>query len=240
MFGELLGRSGRNGEAEPLLEEAIEILDAAPALGGDGIVYARSSLATVRANLGRLDAAEALQLEAIELARERWGERHAQVARLLMNLSLFAARAGRAEDAEGFAREAMDIMIEVRGERHPDVLVARNALAIRLLERGEIAAGLAEHERIVADADAILPPGDYHRGVYRLNFGQALLDAKMREPAEPVLREAFSILESTVGPNHEHTRLVATHLGLLLDATGRPAEAAAYRERAAMVPEASH
>ncbi|NIW38898.1 MAG: tetratricopeptide repeat protein, partial [Gemmatimonadetes bacterium] len=73
---------------EPLLREAVEIGRSELEADNPALSSYLNNLAFLLEELGELDEAEALHREALAIARSRFGEEHAQIARSLNNLGV--------------------------------------------------------------------------------------------------------------------------------------------------------
>jgi tetratricopeptide (TPR) repeat protein len=138
-LGTLLARTGRVGEAEPLLEESLaiqrkwaDLADTMPATWQVDIVPALSDLAELREQQGRLGDAETLLREALEASR-----RFADDPRLLYplwRLGAFLATHGRRDEAVVLLTESSELARRLLGPGHPRTVAHERALA-------EVAAG---------------------------------------------------------------------------------------------------
>jgi tetratricopeptide (TPR) repeat protein len=82
---------------------------------------------------GNYDAAIPLAQKAIELAKDRWNDKHPNVAISLNQLGLLYKSQGRYDKAESFYKKAIDINRLALPENHPNIAADLNNLA-RLYE----------------------------------------------------------------------------------------------------------
>lgn len=117
-----------------------------------------NNLAEVYRLLGRLDDAEKLYLEALELDRRRPVGNPSETATTLNNLALLYRAQKRFDEAEGLYRRALRLLEEGLGPNHPDVARLLNNWAMLELTRGEPARALELGRRALEVARKALAP----------------------------------------------------------------------------------
>ncbi|MEM8934135.1 MAG: tetratricopeptide repeat protein, partial [Acidobacteriota bacterium] len=136
---DLRSRFGRPAGAEPLYRRAVAILDRA----GDARIGEHKAtlgrLALVVDEQGRMDEAEALYRQAIDIDLQDAGgstERSIALASSLGNLAALLVRAERPAEAEPLYRRAITLRRAALGPNHWLVAVSRADLAQLLADRG--------------------------------------------------------------------------------------------------------
>jgi tetratricopeptide (TPR) repeat protein len=77
---------------------------------------------------GRYDAAEPLYLDALQLRKDRLGDRHPDVATSLNNLAVLRYNQNRFTEAESLLLQALEICQQVLGNAHPDTIGTQRSL----------------------------------------------------------------------------------------------------------------
>lgn len=153
---------GDYGEAEAIYRESLthrrRIAREQP---DDG--RSQSNLATSLRSLGmalllggRLEEAEPLLLESLELRRELFGDRSAKVATLLLSLGRLEHRRDRLAAAEAYLQDATDIYREELGDEHVHTAIAKRDLAELKLERRQPGEEVERIRQLLTEALAAL------------------------------------------------------------------------------------
>ncbi len=183
-LGDAYSGLGIFDRAIPLLESAVELRRESHH-GEDHLDEARlevagslDSLAVAYYELDRLEEAEALHREALEIRRRLVGEESEAFATSLNNVALLSHRAGRLEEAEPLYRRALSIKEALLGTGSPSLVSALNNLALLLNDRGEFAeaTGLLERAALICELEYEHPhpnrPFSLHNlGVVRWHVG---------------------------------------------------------------------
>ena len=102
-------------------------------------------------NMGEFDQARKVALDALQVARTKYGKSHANAIVLNNNVAICLARLGRTEEAlEMFERTAAELEKRV-GKHHRQTLVTQHQQAIVFLQAGEAAQSLEILQRIESD-----------------------------------------------------------------------------------------
>jgi tetratricopeptide (TPR) repeat protein len=173
----------------------------------------------------------ALAKQALQLARQRFGNRHLATWVSLDALALLYRGQGRYAEAEPLYREALQARREVLGPRHPDALSSLSDLAVLYQSWGrwEQAEPLYR-EALQANRETL---GIRHPDTLgSLNALASLYQDQGRwEQAEPLYREALEASRETLGPRHPQTLKNLDGLARVYQFAGRPEEAEPlYRE----------
>ena len=238
-LAQLLQRTNRFGEAEPLMRRALEI-DAAT-FGARHPIVARDSnvLATLLLDTNRIEEAEPLLRRALEIDMAAFGEHHPSVAADLSNLATLLLDTNRNEEAEPLMRRALEIDVAAFGEHHSSVATDYGNLAT-LLQRTNRLEEAEPPMRRALEID-VAAFGEQHPVVARdlNNLATLLLDTNRIEEAEPLMWQALEIGVAAFGEHHPTVAIELNNLASLLQDTNRFEEAEPLIRRALKVDEAA-
>ena len=238
-LAQLLQRTNRLGEAEPLMRRALEIDEAAFGKQHPTVAIGLNNLAQVLQATNRIEEAEPLMRRALEIDKAAFGEQDPTVAIGLNNLAQVLQATNRIEEAEPLMRRALEIGKAAFGEQHPSVAICLNNLAALLRDTNRIEEAEPLMRRALEIDEATL--GEQHPSVARdLNNLATLLQATNRiEEAEPLMRRALEIDEAAFGEQHPSVAICLNNLATLLRATNRIEEAEPLMRRALEIDEAT-
>ena len=223
-LAQLLERTNRLVEAEPLMRRALEIDVAALGKQHPTVAIRLNNLAQMLKNTNRIEEAEPLMRRALEIDVAAFGEQHPTVAIDLNNLAILLQDTNRIEEAEPLMRRALEIDVAAFGEQHPTVAIDLNNLAILLQDTNRI----EEAEPLMRRALEIheVAFGEQHPtvAVNVSNLAVLLQDTNRLEEAEPLMRRALEIDEAAFGEQHPNVAIRLNNLATLLHATSRPKE----------------
>ncbi|MDJ1177119.1 CHAT domain-containing protein [Roseofilum capinflatum] len=174
---------------------------------------------------GQYAAAIPLGERAIELARERWGNEHENVATSLNNLAELYKSQGRYSDAEPLYQEALAIIRIALPENHPNLATHLNNLAGLYRSQGRY----TEAEPLFQEAlaiDRIALPENHPDLATHLNNLAVLYRSQGRyTEAEPLFQEALAIDRIALPENHPDLATHLNNLAVLYRSQGRYTEA---------------
>ena len=224
-LAQLLQRTNRLGEAEPLMRRALEIDVATLGEQHPTVTICLNNLAMLLQDTNRIEEAEPLMRRALEINKAAFGEQHPTVAICLNNLAALLLDTNRFEEAEPLMRRALEIDVAAFGEQHPTVAVSLNNLAALLQDTNRIeeAEPLMRHALEIDVATL----GEQHPTVaVRLNNLAILLqDTNRIEEAEPLMRHALEIDVAAFGEQHPTVAINLNNLAQVLQDTNRIEEA---------------
>ncbi|MBV8405650.1 MAG: toll/interleukin-1 receptor domain-containing protein [Gammaproteobacteria bacterium] len=188
---------------------------------------------------GNHAAAEALMVEALNMKRKLFGDKHPEVAAGLANLGLLANDEGQLARAEDLYRQALAMDRELLGEVHPDVADTLNNIAFVQADRGDLK-GAISSERESLKIYRQLFPGD-HPEVARIanRLGFWLTQARAYGEADLELRTALGMRQRLLGADHPDVASSLTHVAILATAQHEYAAALTAADRAASIFRAS-
>ena len=224
-LAQLLQRTSRLGEAEPLMRRALEIDVAAFGEQHPNVAIRSSNLAALLRNTNRIEEAEPLMWRALEIDEAAFGEQHPTVAIRLNNLAVLLQDTNRITEAEPLMRRALEIDVAAFGEQHPTVAIRLNNLAMLLQDTNRIEEAEPLMRRALEIDEATF--SEQHPTVaIRLNNLAALLrDTNRITEAEPLMWRALEIDEAAFGEQHPTVAIRLNNLATLLQATHRSEEA---------------
>ena len=213
---------GRHGEAEPLLREALALLER---LLGKEHPDTASSLNNLASNLddkGLYEQAEPLYREALELRERLLGKEHPDTAQSLNNLAYNLNAQGLYEQAEPLFREALELRERLLGKAHPDTAVSLNNLAYNLDAQGLYEQAEPLYREALELTERLLGKEHPSTATSLNNLASNLDDQGLYEQAEPLFREAYDLLSGSLGPDHPNSKIVKGNLNRFLEKIGKP------------------
>ena len=224
-LAQLLQRTNRLGEAEPLMRRALEIDVTAFGKHHPTVATDLNNLATLLQNTNRIEEAEPLMRRALEIDEAAFGKHHPTVAIDLNNLATLLRDTNRIGEAEPLMRRALETHEAAFGKHHPTVAICVNNLAVLLNDTNRIMEAEPLMRRALEIDEAAF--GEQHPNVAnRLNNLATLLqDANRLVEAEPLMRRALEIDKAAFGEQHPTVAIRFNNLATLLHATSRPREA---------------
>ena len=238
-LAQLLQRTNRLGEAEPLMWRALEIDKAAFGEQHPTVATDLNNLAALLLETNRIEEAEPLIWRALEIDKAAFGEQHPTVATDLNNLAQVLKDTNRIEEAEPLMWRALEIDKAAFGEQHPTVAIRLNNLAILLKRTNRIEEAEPLMWRALEIDKAAF--GEQHPTVaIRLNNLAILLKRTNRiEEAEPLMWRALEIDKAAFGERHPTVATDLNNLAILLKRTNRIEEAEPLMWRALEIDKAA-
>lgn len=187
----------------------------------------------VQSLLGRLDAAEELYRQALDMQRELLGEDHVETAGTLANLGQVLVQQGRLDEAEEVFGRSLGATRRALGDRHGRTGVVLASLANVAQARGD----LETAERRYGEAvDVLRAAGETaHLAGALHNLASLLRDAGRLEDARRCFREALDLNAAHLGDDHPEVAMIKTSLSLVEGALGANAEAETLARQAVAV-----
>ena len=231
-LAQLLQRTNRLGEAEPLMRRTLGINEAALGDQHPNVAACLSNLAQVLKDTNRFEEAEPLMRRALAIDVAAFGEQHPTVAACLNNLATLLQATHRIKEAEPLMRRALEIDEAAFGEQHPNVATDLNNLAQVLQDTNRFEEAEPLMRRALEIDEAAF--GERHPNVaVRLNNLATLLqDTNRFEEAEPLMRRALEINVAAFGEQHPAVAACLNNLATLLQDTNRFEEAEPLMRRA--------
>ena len=237
-LAQLLQRTGRLGEAEPLVRRALQLCESAYGTQHPIVAICLNNLGNLLHATGRLEEAEPLMRRALDIDETVFGEEHHTVAIDLNNLAQIVQDTDRIEEAEPLMRKALKIGEAAFGERHPNVAIRLNNLALLLRDTSRIEEAEPLMRRALEIDEAAFGERHPTTATDLSNLALMLMDANRIEEAETLMRRALEIDVAALGEQHPDVAVVLGNLALLLMDTNRIEEAETLMRRALEIDEA--
>lgn len=187
VVGDVLGRRGEGEVWETVANTKVAAL-ADPGLATE-LTIARGAMALTHADF---DAAGPLLDQALEQARESWGEQHPKLASLHEVRGALAHARDQHDDATAEFDRALQMRKAVFGEQHPQIADSLSNLAGVSLARGELDAAERGYRDAVAMMDATDPGVGTSRAQAMLGLADVSHARRHAEPARASYRDALA------------------------------------------------
>ena len=202
--------------AEQTLREAATLYQRAEGQLSEGAASAKTQLAHVLATLGRSDEAKPLLYELVDMRRQVYGDRHAEVGVALNNLgNALSDFLDSQEEAETAYREGLDIVLEQLGPEHPEAGILYNNLGTLFLfqQRWQDAGDAYRESARIREASL----GADHPDTASAWMGEALAINKLDEfeRAESLLLKVVDSMLANLGSDHWRTGNAMLYLGMV-------------------------
>ncbi len=215
-------------EAEKRLLEVLEARDVLIGVHSDVLIAATSLLAFVLERRDEHDTAETHRLEALPLARARWGADHPRVGYETAQLGWNLLLSGRAEDAERLFLESLDL---IGRESFFAITDPARGLARSLVEQGEYKEAESLYKWILATMHRDVRADSSWFSYVNREFGRCLTRMERYDEAEVLLLKSYQWMLSNKDAGHEGTHHVIGRIVELYEAWAKPAQAAKWRAR---------
>jgi CHAT domain-containing protein/tetratricopeptide (TPR) repeat protein len=236
--GERLMRAGQYVQAQPLVEHALELREAALGSEHPSLAHCLDLLGHLHRRNGDHVHAEAPLQRALAIWEADLGKHHPNVAASLNNLALVYSEQGFYARAEPLYERALAILETALGKNHPDVAALLNNLALLYRAQGLYARAEPLYERALAIGDAGL--GKHHPSVAQWleNLANLYKAQGFYARAEPLYERALAIREAALGKHHPDVAESLNSLAKLRLAQQHLTEALPLFERAFAITEA--
>jgi tetratricopeptide (TPR) repeat protein len=174
---------------------------------------------------GKLDEAEQLFREALEIREAELGSDDLSVAQTLNNLAAVYSAKGEFEPAASLYRQAIDVEEYSLGREHPVVATSLNNLALVYRMQGEHAQALPLLIRALRIGINATGPEHPNVGTCFNNIASVCFAAALVPASEAFFKQALAIKQKTLGPLHPEVAVILENLGELSLTQGRESEA---------------
>ena len=230
-----LGRSylalGLYDEAEPHVEQAVELARTTEECTEEEIGEAIAQLGYLRHEQGRYDDAEPLLREGLDHLRRAHGDVHENVVAGLTGLGSCLWRAGRRDEGRACIEEAVALGRQLEGDVRAELLHALNEASFQHYQLGELEPSRAGMREALALASEL--HGEDHLMTAKLhsNLGAVLVDLGVLDEAERHVRAALEVRRERLEADHPDVASTMLILAQLLGKRGQGTESVAlYRE----------
>jgi tetratricopeptide (TPR) repeat protein len=166
------------------------------------LAWALSALGRATAELKLFDESDKCLEESIAIRRRLYPQGHGAIAQSLVSLGISRMRRGQASAGEAPVREAIDIYAASLGPDHEFVAKSTVALGTILASQGKWEAAIDEFTRAAAIFTKRFPGDDGRTANAKSLWGGCLIELKRYGEAEPLLLEAWGMLERTQASRH--------------------------------------
>jgi len=225
-LADLLNQAGDHKAAITLMQTAIRVLkkihsDAPhPALE-----EAIEDLSVLLDGEQRYDEAEAMNLEALAMAKRLYGEKHAEVTHDLTSYAYHLQTRGELERSEATYREVLAIQRSIFGDVNQEIAFTLGSLAFVQYERGDTRGGLATLKESLHMYQQVFP-GDHPEVARAMNrVGLWLTLVGDYAGADRDLKAALEMRRRLLGNSHPDVGSSLMNVAILEAATGKFTEA---------------
>ncbi|MEM6993764.1 MAG: serine/threonine-protein kinase, partial [Myxococcota bacterium] len=203
-------------------ERAAERADAAAHRLGDPaqIIHLNSSRGLLQSMQGHYDEALRIHSEAIAQAKEVFGPRDPQVARMHMNLAAVLSHLGRHDEALEHAQTGVSIFESEVSPLHPELAEFLNTVGALQLNLQDIPAARVTYRRAVAIAESSLAEDSPVLATLYGNLAHADVAEKNFDAAIAGYEKVLALYRKAHGPEHPEVALALHNLAGAIDDSG--------------------
>lgn len=209
VVGDVLARRGEGDVWVTVANTKLRAL-ADPELAA-ALALAQGSMALTHADY---DTAEPLLSDALERAREAWGEQHPKVAEVHEARGALALDRGQNEDATVEFERALVVRRAVFGEQHPTVADTLANLANVAMARGELDVAEQGYRAAVAMMDATDAAGGNSRAQAMVGLAVVAGARGQAEPSRAHYRDALASMPAGSEQHPTRANILASFAGL--------------------------
>ena len=170
--------------------------------------------------------------QALQLAKQRYGEQHSDVADSLSYIGSALNALGKPAEGLGYHKQALKILKTLYNEHHPEVASSLNNIGSALEALGKPAEGLEYFKQALEIWQTLY--GYHHPDVATClsNIGSALQGLGKTEEALGYYKQALEIDKNFHGEQHPNVAISLNNIGGALEALGKPVEGREYFKQA--------
>jgi serine/threonine-protein kinase len=232
LLGQVAFERGQYPEAIAKLEEALRIAQGIEGARGLTVAKTLNELAGVDRRTMNFARAEQRRREALDIYRERLGERDSMTVDVTNDLAVLIGDEGRFDEAAHLQEPACKAMTDLHGDAHPSTLSCRSNLARDWIELGR--PGEAETLLVEIERKQIAALGaDWGDIAQTKMFRARAADALGRlEDATVLFEDALARLTAKFGSENPILAATLEYESITLSHAGRRAEAEVAARRA--------
>lgn len=229
----LCERGGRLSEAETSAREALAIYDhQALSVPTSARIITLQALSGALHSQARLDEAEKVALQALQLSQSEYGKRSHYAAACLNLLALIYDTSGRPEESVAMHRQVIELSSEVMGADHPQLAAAHYNLGMALRKMAKYEEAEAEFHRALEIWEPQLGRQNPLTLYALAAIGSVMLSTERADEAEPILHEVLDGRLRILGEEHPETAVSLVSLARLHSQRGEPQLAEPFYRRA--------
>lgn len=166
------------------------------------VAIAMNNLAQLYIDVGKYSKALPLFQQALQLARDLYGENDLTVATINSNLGLLFNTQHLYDKSLAFSRKALNIRLAILGDRHPDTLLSLNNIALASWFSGDLDEASKGFSRAYEISGQVL--GTAHPTTIQIlnNYGFVLGDQGDFAYAASLLEKSVILAEDVLGQDH--------------------------------------
>jgi serine/threonine-protein kinase len=223
---------GLFGQAEPLLERALEIRRRVLGDEHRDTLASISDMGELLSREGKLGEAERYQREALEERRRTLGGDDQDTLTSINNMGTLFRDQGKLDEAEPYLREALEGRRRVLGNDHTDTMTSISNLSSLLRDRGKLEEAEPYHREALEGYRRVLGNDHPDTLIAINNMGLLLRTRGKLDEAEPYYREALEGQRRVLGSDHPSTLNSMHNMGVLLRHQSKLDEAEPYLREA--------
>jgi eukaryotic-like serine/threonine-protein kinase len=215
-FGNAYLGLGLHSDAEPLIEQGLDLRRSLVPVNELDVAQSLYSLNRVYEKKGDLERAETFAVESLNINQRQTGAESLATAGGLCRLGVIRLERGRLDSAEGLFERCLEIRTARQGQENEALTVPLDNLARIAMERGDY----ARADKLLRQALAIdlktrgTDHPQYARHVHRL--ATVAMERGAYEEAEAQYRASVALHRKILGDRHPETIDAMSYLGLLL------------------------
>jgi len=236
-MGNVYSSLGLYEEAQPLLEEALQIREAE--LGPNDLVVAKSlnDLGGLLREKSDFEQVQEMLERALAIRESVLGPENPAVADTLRSLGKLSWSKGDYEGAKQLFVRAIEIYEKVPEHNRNELANVLNDLGLTLLGLAKYEGARSLFERSIAIYEELHGPDHLSQTTARGNLGLLLQKTGDREGAQEMYERVISIKEKALGPDHPNLAFTLNNLAVLHAMGGEFDEALPIYERALEIRE---
>ncbi|MEH2005696.1 tetratricopeptide repeat protein [Nostoc sp.] len=212
-------------QAEPWLQQCVELTQNRFGLEHSDVVVNLNNLARLYESTGRYSEAEPLYQQALELRKRLLGENHLDVATSLNNLARIYESTGRYSEAEPLLEQALELRKRLLGEEHTDVATNLSYLALVYESTGQYSKAELLYQQALELWKRLVGKEHPHVATTLNNLAALYCYRGRYKEAEPLLKQALKLRKRLLGEEHIDVGTSLNNLAQLYESTGRYNEA---------------
>jgi tetratricopeptide (TPR) repeat protein/transcriptional regulator with XRE-family HTH domain len=230
-----LRERGQYGEAESLLQRALQIREQTFGAKHLEVTSCLDELAILSFRQGKYEQAELLYQRTLHIWEQTLGPEDLKVAKPLYGLARLHLRQGKYEQAGLLYRRALQVWERVLGPWHPEVAKTLDGLALLHSKQGKYEQAESLFQRALQIWEQALGP-EHSEIAYPLNNLANLYRSQGKyEQAEPLYEHALRLREQHLGRNHPEVAQTLHDLAILWQKQGDLVKAQAQAEHALQI-----
>jgi eukaryotic-like serine/threonine-protein kinase len=214
VIGRIYLKLGNLQKAEPILADAVDIMENLYGPNHSDTAEAYASLASILSAQGQYPEAEAIFNHSIEILESYSVLKASVLSSAMTEIAYVLRRQGKYSEAEEAYRRNVERFSEQYGENHPKTISAENGLGVTVFNQGNY----SEAEKIFSSVlnKRIQLFGDTHPDVAesKNSLGALYMNLGRFRESEQLFQEALFLRNRILGPRHPKTLLTLNNLAI--------------------------